>query len=329
MRILFWGTPDFGIPALRAIQAAGHTVVGVVTQPDRPAGRGRSVTASPVKRVALEHAVRILQPERPRGEDFLVRLHELEPEVSVVAAYGHILVDEVLEHPPLGSLNIHASLLPELRGAAPVNWAIIRGHRRSGVTVMRMVRELDAGPILLQRAIEIGPRMTAGELYGSLAELGAAAIVDVLAQIGEGEIAETEQDPERATYAPKLNREAARLDWESPAVEVGRWIRGCDPWPAAWSELWPAAGGGTDGQRGKPVQLFLPEMVEGSDGAARGARRRAAPGSVLEADPKRGLMVAAGRGALRIGEVKPAGRPRMLAAAWVRGRGVAPGDRFR
>lgn len=336
MRVLFWGTPEFGSPALRALTGEGHEIVGVVTRPDRPAGRGRRITAGPVKREALDLGVPVLQPPKPRGETFLESLRELRADVAVVAAYGHILTEEVLELPPRGSLNIHASLLPELRGAAPVNWAIIRGHRRGGVTVMRMVRELDAGPILHQVGVDIPPDMTAGELSAALSELGAEAIVDVLARLEGGEVEEREQDHDRATYAPKLDREIARLDWSLPAEEVARWIRGCDPWPAAWSELRAAGdgdvesdGGGVGGREAVPVQLFAPEVIPGRSGPDGPAAERAASGTVLRADPREGLSVAAGSGAVRVGEVKPAGRPRMSAAAWVRGRGPVPGDRFR
>ncbi len=251
----------------------------------------------------------VLQPERPRGEAFLARLRELEPEISVVAAYGHILPTEVLELPPRGSLNVHASLLPELRGAAPINWAVIRGHERSGVTIMRMVEELDAGPILHQIEVDITPETTAGDLFARTSELGAEALVEALALLEVGELEEREQDHARATYAPKLEREDARLDWTLSAARVGRWMRGCDPWPAAWSEL-----------GGDPVQLFEPRPSAGGSDAA--------PGTVVEADPKGGVCVAAGDGSVRVGSVKPAGARRMSSAAWVRGRGVAAGDRL-
>lgn len=328
MRVLFWGTPAFGLPALRALAGEGHEVVGVVTQPDRPAGRGRTLTPAPVKREAESLGVPVVQPEKPRGEAFLERLRALRPDISVVAAYGHILVEDVLDLPPRGSLNIHASLLPELRGAAPVNWAIIRGHERSGVTVMRMVRELDAGPILHRIGVDLPSDMTAGELFELTSELGAEAIVEVLARLEEGEVEEREQDHDKATYAPKLDRETARLDWSLPAEATARWIRGCDPWPAAWSRLVTGEdGAGADGAT--PVQLFRPRVLAAPSGIAGPDAERVAPGTVLEADPREGVVVAAGEGAIRLAEVKPAGRPRMAAAAWVRGRGVAPGDRFR
>jgi methionyl-tRNA formyltransferase len=309
MRILFWGTPDFGVPSLRALQEEGHAVVAVVTQPDRPAGRGRVVSPGAIKAVAEEEGIPVLQPEKPRGEEFLASLRDLEPELSVVAAYGEILTEEVLALPSRGSVNVHGSLLPELRGAAPVNWAIIRGHEHSGVTIMRMVRELDAGPVLYRVAVELPPDLTAGELYEMLSEIGATALVEALAQMEAGVLREEPQVHEHATYAPKMSREGARLDWRLPASELDRWIRGCDPWPGAWTTL-----------EEQPVQLFGPELVA-SDGAGP-------PGTALAADSKQGLVVATGSGAVRLHEVKPAGRPRMGSEAWINGRGVVEGQSF-
>lgn len=309
MRILFWGTPDFGVPSLRALQEEGHAVVAVVTQPDRPAGRGRTVRPSPIKQIAHEEGIPVLQPEKPRGEDFLTTLREYEPELSVVAAYGEILTEEVLELPERGSINVHASLLPELRGAAPVNWAIIRGHQHSGVTIMRMVRELDAGPILYRVAVELDADLTAGELYEMLSEIGATALVEALAQMEAGVLGEEPQVHDEASYAPKMSRETARLDWRLPAIELDRRIRGCDPWPGAWTEL-----------NGAPVQVFGSQPQE--------AEVDAAPGTVVEADARTGLVVAAGAGSVRLREVKPAGRSRMDVEAWIRGRGVEEGQAF-
>jgi len=309
MKILFWGTPDFGVPSLRALQEEGHAVVAVVTQPDRPAGRGRAVRPGAIKTVAMEEGIPVLQPEKPRGDEFLAQLRELEPEISVVAAYGEILTEEVLALPSLGSVNVHGSLLPELRGAAPVNWAIIRGHEHSGVTIMRMVRELDAGPVLYRVAVELPPDLTAGELYEMLSEIGATALVEALAQMEAGALRDEPQVHEHATYAPKMSREGARLDWRLPATELDRWIRGCDPWPGAWTTLAEQA-----------VQVFGPELVSSSESGP--------PGTVLAADSQEGLVVATGSGAIRLREVKPAGRPRMASEPWIHGRGVAEGQSF-
>jgi methionyl-tRNA formyltransferase len=294
---------------LQALIDAGRDVVGVVTQPDRPAGRGRVPQPPPLKLTAQDAGIPVLQPEKPRGDEFMAGLRALGPGLSVVAAYGHILRAEVLELPSLGSINVHASLLPELRGAAPVNWAIIRGYTQTGVTIMRMVEALDAGPMILKAGCEIAPGDTAGDLYARLAELGASATLGALALIETGRAEGVPQDDEAATYAPKLTADDARLDWSLSADELDRWVRGTDPAPAAWSEL--------DGLR---VRLFAPRVIE--------APTEAEPGVVVSADPKLGLEIATGSGRLAIGEVQPAGKRRMQAAEWIRGRGVAPGQRF-
>lgn len=284
-------------------------MVGVVTQPDRPAGRGRRLRPSPVKELALQEGYPLLQPEVPRGEDFLAQLRDLAPDLSVVVAYGHILRREVLDLPPQGSLNVHASLLPRLRGAAPIHWAILRGHSQAGVTIMRMVEAMDAGPMLLQAATRIGPDETVSELSVRLSEMGAGALVESLALLSIGEVVETEQNDSEATLAPKIHRELARIDWDRPAVEVANWIRGLDSVPGAWSPL-----------AGEAVKLFRPRVLEG--------HHTAAPGQVTLADTSQGLVVATGSGSVGIGEVQPSGKARMQAEAWVAGRGVEVGHRF-
>ncbi len=313
MRVLFWGTPDFAIPSLRALVGEGHEVVGVVTQPDRPSGRGRALRPPPVKLAALEEDVPVLQPERPRGDAFLEELRRLGPEISVVVAYGQILRREVLELPPLGSINVHASLLPELRGAAPINWAIIRGHEATGVTIMRMVERMDAGPILFQIREPIGRDERAGDLWARLSEVGAAALVEALALLEVGVLDSVEQDESRATYAPKIGRDEARIDWSLEAAAVDRWIRGLDPVPGGWT-TW----------RRDEVKVYrplpVPEHAHGFE-----------PGTILEADasdPTQGLFVACGAGAVYVREVKPGGKRRMTSAEWVRGRGPETGERF-
>jgi len=313
VRILFWGTPAFAVPSLRALLGEGHEVVGVVTQPDRPAGRGRVLRPPPVKRVAEEEGIPVLQPERPRGPEFLERIAALEPELSVVVAYGQILRPEVLELPPRGSINVHASLLPELRGAAPIQWAILRGHERTGITIMRMVPEMDAGPILFQVAEPIGPEETASDLAARLSELGAATLVEALALLEAGQLEEVEQEHARATYAPRITRAGARVDWSRDAVSVANWIRGLDEEPGAWTV-----------HRGQELKLFRPRPVREHTHAAE-------PGTILEArphDPTAGLLVACGAGAVWVREVQPPGKRRMTAAEWLRGRGAAPGERF-
>ncbi len=314
MKVLFWGTPEYAVPTLRALSEEGHQIVAVVTQPDRPAGRGQKIRPSPVKREAEAEGVPVLQPEKPRGPEFVEQIRALAPDVSVVAAYGEILPREVLEVPQYGSLNVHASLLPELRGAAPVNWAILRGLTRTGVTIMKMAERLDTGPVLYQVPLEIGPEMTAGDLEEQLASLGASALIEALSLLEVGELRELPQDESLASYAPKLSREAARLEWSKPAEELGRWMRGCDPVPGAWTELGTAR-----------VKLFRPEVLTGVPGGARLAE----PGTVVEADAAGGLVAATGRGLLRVHEVQPEGRRRMESRAWIRGRGVRAGDQFR
>src|SRR5581483_5897807 len=214
MRVLFWGTPDFATPALRALIGEGFDVAAVVTQPDRPVGRSRSVLEPPpVKRIAIEESIPVLQPEKPRGGDFVAQLRTLEPDISVVVAYGHILSQEIIDLPRLGTINIHASLLPKLRGAAPIQAAIREGHAETGVTIMRMVRALDAGPSILQVRTPIPADETYGELQLRLAEMGALALVEALALVSLGQVLETPQDEAEASYAPKLDRVMTRVEW--------------------------------------------------------------------------------------------------------------------
>jgi methionyl-tRNA formyltransferase len=318
VRILFWGTPDFAVPSLRALLGEGFDIVGVVTQPDRPAGRGRKLTPSPVKQVALEEGLPVLTPERPRGESFMAELRALDPDISVVVAYGHILVREVLDLPRLGSINLHASLLPELRGAAPINWAIARGFEETGVTVMRMVEAMDAGPILHQLPEPILPDETAGELTLRLSEVGAEALVEGLALLSAGAVEEVEQDQAAATYAPKIDRETARIDWAKAAPDVANHVRAMDPAPGAWTLL-----------ADTPVKLFRPVVDDrpaDEPWPARAEDRH--PGRVLAAAGSEGIRVATGSGSVVFREVQPPGARRMAAADWIHGRGVSAGQTF-
>lgn len=307
MKVIFWGTPAFSLPALRALGDEGHDVVAVVTQPDRPAGRGRELTPSPVKVEAERGLIPVLQPEKARGDEFIAQLRAFDADISVVVAYGQILKPEVLAVPRLGSVNIHGSLLPALRGAAPVQWAIIHGLEMSGVTIMQMDAGLDSGPMLLRVEEPIVADESACELGDRLAEIGAEALVEALALIESNGLVPEAQDHAGATYAPKLSRETARLDWSLPAAGVSRWIRGLDDVPGAWSPL---------GARGA-VKLFRPKLEDGSG----------EPGTVLDAGDA-GVLIACGTGAVRVTEVQPPGKRRMAAGEWVRGRGVAVGDRF-
>jgi methionyl-tRNA formyltransferase len=313
VRVLFWGTPDFAVPTLRALLGEGYDVVGVVTQPDRPAGRGRALRPSPVKLYATDDMLPVLQPERARGDEFMAAIRALQPEVSVVVAYGQILRREVLDVPEHGSINVHASLLPALRGAAPINWAIKLGHERTGITVMRMVEQMDAGPILHQVAEPIAPAETASDLWSRLSELGAAALIEALMLLEAGALDETAQDEAQATYAPRLTRDTVRVDWRENAVNVDRHIRAMDAIPGAWT------------QHGRhELKVFRPRPEPDVDHGA-------APGTVLDVaggDAAEGMRVACGTGAILIREVKPQGRRRMTTSEWVRGRGIAPGERL-
>lgn len=312
MKILFWGTPDFAVPSLRALDEEGHDIVGVVTQPDRPAGRGRQLRPSPVKEVAEASGIPVLQPEAPHGEVFLEEIRSLGPDISVVVAYGKILRPEVLELPPLGSLNVHASLLPELRGAAPINWALARGHEVTGVTIMRMTAGLDEGPMLFAAEEPIAHDETASDLTVRLSEVGAEALLEALVLLEAGVIEETEQDHVSATYAPKVDRATARIDWQRTATEVDRHIRAMDAVPGAWSEL-----------EGVPLKVFRPEPS-----SLTAETSTVPPGQVIDADSSKGILVACGEGAVWILEVQPSGKKRIGAGDWVRGRGVSAGQKL-
>jgi methionyl-tRNA formyltransferase len=290
----------------------GFDVAAVITQPDRPVGRSRStLVPPPVKECAVAEGLTVLQPERPRGEAFIAELRALAPEISVVASYGHILTREVLDLPPLGSLNVHASLLPKLRGAAPIQTAIREGLIETGVTIMRMVPALDAGPIVLQARTPIAPDETAGELELRLSELGALALVEALTLLSLDKASERAQDEAAATYAGKLTREMARVPWTEGCGVVGRHIRAYDPKPGAFTML-----------RDTEVKLFgATETDEAGDEAGVQA------GQVLALD-ERGMLVACGDGAVRIAYAQPMGRRRFSVQEWARGRGVTVGDRF-
>jgi methionyl-tRNA formyltransferase len=313
VRVLFWGTPEFAAPSLRALVGEGFEVVGVVTRPDKPVGRSRStLQAPPVKLIAEDEGLPVLQPSAPRGPEFLESIRALSPDVSVVVAYGHILPKPAIDVPTLGTLNVHASLLPELRGAAPIEAAIREGHDRTGVTVMRVVPALDAGPIIHQVATPIVEDETYGELALRLSELGALALVEALSLLAVGEATETEQEESRATYAPKVDREATRVNWMLDATVVSRVVRAYDPRPGAFTRL-----------RGADVKLFGARPVAGG-----GPGSGHVPGEVVEIAGGAMTVVCGDGTAVRIVAVQPAGKKRMSPEAWARGRGVAVGDRF-
>jgi methionyl-tRNA formyltransferase len=310
MRVVFWGTPEFAAPALRALIGEGFDVAAVVTQPDKPVGRSRSTLEPPaVKQIAMEEKVRVLQPDQPRmDKDFLATLRALEPDLFVVVAYGHLLSREMIDLPVKGTVNVHASLLPLLRGAAPIQAAIRDGFVETGVSVMRMVSKLDAGPVIHQLRTPILDDETGGELTLRLSELGALALIEALALLEVNAIGERPQDDARATYASKIDRDATRVDWTRPAVEVSRQIRAYDPKPGAFAM-----------QGELPVKLF----------GARGmsALSHPAPGTVMVIDGN-GMAVACGDGAVQITSVRPSGKKGLTPVEWANGRGVAIGERL-
>ena len=306
MRVLYWGTPEFATAPLRALIGEGFDVVGVVTQPDRAQGRSRSaLVPSPVKVVAQEEDIDVLQPERPHGDEFLAAIRALEPALSVVVAYGHILRRDVIDLPPRGTINVHASLLPALRGAAPIQAAIRDGYTETGITIMRMVEALDAGPIIHQNAVPILPDETYGELQLRLSEAGAQSIVEALAMIEGGAAVERPQDDAAATYARKVTRDAARIDWSKSADEISRTIRAYDPKPGAWTT-----------HRGGETRLFGARAVPGRSGK---------PGEVLEV-AKTGALIGAGTHAVLVVVAQPAGKRRLAPYELLSGRQLAVGD---
>lgn len=312
MRVLFWGTPEFATAPLRALIGEGFDVVGVVTQPDKPIGRSRKLTAPPVKGIALEERIPCFQPSNAKDKEFFETIEVMQPDISIVVAYGHILPKRIIDLPRLGTLNIHASLLPMLRGAAPIQAAIRQGLPQTGVTIMRMVPALDAGPIILTATAPIVDDETYGELQNRLSELGALSLIEALALISLNEAPETAQDASLATYAPKVLRADAIVDWSSGVEEVSRTIRAYDPKPAAFSTL-----------HGVDVKLFGARKV---NMATHPVQPGAAPGEVIAV--REGVIVWCGDAALCVRDVQPSGRSRMRSAEWARGRGVAVGDQF-
>ena len=304
MRILFMGTPDFAVPSLEALVAAGHTVCGVFTQPDKPKNRGMKLQPPPVKVCAQSHGIPVYQPVKLRDGSALTLIRELAPELIVVAAYGRILPDDILAAPEKGCINVHSSLLPRYRGAAPINWAILNGDRETGVTIMHMAHDLDAGDIILQRATPLGPDEAAPELYARLAELGGGLLTEAVELLAAGAAPRTPQENEKATLAPMLSRELSPMDFTRPAGQLHDQVRGLQPWPAAVTEL-----------GGKRCKVFSTAVLEGRAGAA--------PGTVLAAG-KEGIDLACGGDtALRITELQPDGGKRMKAADFLRGHPIS------
>jgi len=306
LRIVFFGTPEFAVPTLRQLLDSNHPVVALVSQPDRPRGRGHHLAASPTKELAAARSVRILQPERLREELFMQQISDLKPDLGVVAAYGKLLPDELLGIPRFGVINVHASLLPRWRGAAPVHRAVIAGDTGTGITIMRVVKELDAGPTFAMVRRAIGLDETSVEVERDLGELGASLLLDVVQRIAEGRATETSQDAERATYAAKVTKAEGAVDWSLPAERLHNLVRGLQPWP----------------------------LVSGRIGGARVLIHRTAltsattpdkAGTILRAEADR-LEIASGDGrVLRLLALQPEGRRAMTAREFLAGRHIVPG----
>jgi methionyl-tRNA formyltransferase len=311
-RVVFMGTPAFAVPSLAAL-AGRETVTLAVTNPDRPSGRGMTISAPPVKEEALRLGIPVFQPEKARAPESVARLRTEAPDLIVVVAYGRILPPSILEIPRLFCVNVHASLLPKYRGAAPINWAVARGETVTGVTIMKMDAGMDTGPMLLAREIPIADEDTAGTLFPRLAALGAGLLAEGLDRLREGTLTEIPQDDSQATYAPMLKKEHGRIDWTRPAAEVRNLVRGMTPWPSAYAS-----------HDGKTLKVLAAGAAEepGSGGPAA-----AAPGEVLFVG-REGIVVACGRGALRIAEVQPEGGRAMAAWDYAQGRRLGKGDRL-
>jgi methionyl-tRNA formyltransferase len=302
------GTPRFAVPSLAAL-AATENVTLVLCNPDRPSGRGQTVVPPPVKEEALRLGIPVYQPEKARHPDSVARIAAESPDLIVVAAYGHILPKSILDIPRIAPVNVHASLLPGYRGAAPINWAVARGETVTGITIMRMDEGMDTGPMLHVRELPIGEQDNAGTLYEKLAVLGAEALVEALAKLRAGTLAETPQDNAKATYAPMLKKEHGRIDWSRPAKEIRDLVRGMTPWPVATAD-----------HGGKPLKVIAAALAPA--GAPPGA-----PGEVVSVD-RAGIAVACGEGVVRLTVVQPEGGKAMDAWAYAQGRRVAKGDRL-
>lgn len=309
VRIVFLGSGSFAIPSFEALLDAGYPIAAVVTQPDRTKGRGAAPAPPPLKPVAQARGIPVLQPGRVRDERAVEDLRALAPELQVVVAYGQILPRPVLDIPPRGTLNVHGSLLPAYRGAAPIQWAIVNGETLTGVTTMLLDEGLDTGPTLLARSTPIGPEETAAELGPRLARLGAQLLVETLHELERGTLHPTPQDPSRATLAPLIHKQDGWIDWSLPAEAIARRVRGFHPWPGAWTTL--------DGRTLKVLRVRASE-----------AGAQAEPGAVTAVDGN-GIQVACGIGtSVTLLEVQPESRRHMTAAAFTAGRRLRPGVRF-
>ena len=308
MKVVYMGTPDFAVDTLEAIVKAGHEVALVVTQPDKAKGRGKKVCYTPVKEKALEHDLPVAQPEQVREEDFVEKLRAIAPDVIVVVAFGQILPESILNIPKYGCINVHASLLPAYRGAAPIQWAVIDGLTESGVTTMYMEKGLDTGDIILQSKLSLAPDETGGSLFDKLAKEGAILLVKTLTMLGDGTATRTKQDDSKSSYAKMLTKDMGCLDFTKDAVILERLIRGLNPWPSAFTKI-----------QDKTLKIYVAEVV--SEDVITFA---AEPGTVVAVD-KKSFTVRCGKGALRILNLQLEGKKRMDTSAFLLGYKIETG----
>lgn len=305
MRVIFMGTPDFAVGTLKSLIDSEHEVVGVVTQPDKPKGRGKAMQFTPVKEVAVEAGIDVLQPQKVRDPEVVAQLQALAPDVIVVVAFGQIIPKSILEMPKYGCVNVHASLLPKYRGAAPIQWAVIDGEEKSGVTTMQMDMGLDTGDMLLKKEVVLDEQETGGSLFDKLSQVGADLLMETLVKLEEGSIVAEKQPEESPTpYAAMMTKELGKIDWSKSAREIERLIRGLNPWPSAYTRL-----------DGKTLKIWSAKVQDGGD---------AVQGTVLNAD-KKGLWIQTGDGILQILELQLEGKKRMEADAFLRGYSVEKG----
>ncbi len=307
LKIVFMGTPEFAVPSLKGLIAGPDEVVAVVTQPDRPKGRGRKLQPPPVKIVAEQAGIEVMQPQKASSPEFIEKIRSLAPDLLVVAAYGQILKQELLDVPKIMPINVHGSILPKYRGAAPIQWAILNGEKETGITIMKMDAGMDTGPILLQESIPIGEEETFGELYERMAQLGAELLLKAIEGVKQGKIAPVAQPEEGVSYAPFITKEMCLIDWSKSAQEISCLVRALDPSPGAYTFL-----------HGKRLRLYNPFLL--SDNGGDHAKK---PGTVLNAGSN-GLMVATGNGLLGFRQVQLAGKKRMDISSFIQGRKIEP-----
>ncbi len=311
MRIIFMGTPDFAVQVLQALLQSEHEVIGVYTQPDKPKGRGKSMQYTPVKELALEHQIPVYQPAKIREPQVIEELKQLKPDVIVVVAFGQILPEAVLQIPPYGCVNVHASLLPKYRGAAPIQWAILDGEQESGVTTMYMAKGLDTGDMIEQTVVPIAPKETGGSYHDKLAAAGAELCLSTLHKLENGTAERIPQDDEQSCYAHMLNKSMGNLDFHKSAVELERFIRGLNPWPSAYSKI-----------NGKNIKIYEADIV--AEEALSDSDKREEAGMVLAVD-KQTFLVRCGDGALKIRSLQLEGKKRMDTAAFLLGYKIEAG----